>query len=188
MPAARSRRASSRSPYTFGESLDASFAVQEGRAGTGGRLARDFAARSENTVTFAFDDASLDTAARAALDGQAGWLRAHPGVPAVITGYTDLVGSERYNYGLGLRRAKSARDYLVAQGISRARLVAVESRGEDDPVVPVPGRERLNRRAVTGIASTAGGFGLDGTYAARIYDAYRAGRIRTTEAAPITVQ
>ena len=71
-------------PYRFGESLDASFAIQEDRAGTGRRLNRDFAAHAETTVTFAFDDAALDASARAILDGQAVWLLAHPEVPMMI--------------------------------------------------------------------------------------------------------
>jgi peptidoglycan-associated lipoprotein len=177
-------------PYRFGASLDASFATQEDRAGTGRRLARDFAAAADQTVTFAFNDASLDAAARAILDEQALWLRAHPDVPMVVTGYTDLVGSERYNYGLGLRRADNARKYLVAQGVPAARLIAVESRGEQDPVVPVAGRERLNRRAVTAVAGGAGGTapGLDGTYAARIYDGYQSGNVGVSEAESMSVQ
>jgi outer membrane protein OmpA-like peptidoglycan-associated protein len=177
-------------PYRFGEALDASFAIQEDRAGTGTRLNRDFAASAETTVTFAFDDARLDDGARAILDRQAVWLLAHPEVPMVITGYADLVGSERYNYGLGLRRAQSARDYLMAQGVLPARLVAIESRGDRDPVVPVAGPERLNRRAVTAVAGRAGGVGpgLDGTYAARTYDAYQAGRVGVSEAESMTVQ
>ncbi len=177
-------------PYRFGETLDADFAIQEDRAGTGRRLARDFAANAETTVTFAFNDASLEDAARAILDEQALWLRAHPDVPMVVTGYTDLVGSERYNYGLGLRRAESARNYLVAQGIPVARLVAVESLGEQSPAVSVAGPERLNRRAVTTVAGRAGGVGpgLDATYAARVYDAYQAGNVGVSEAESMTVQ
>ncbi len=179
-----------RLPYRYGESLDASFAIQEDRAGTGRRLARDFAASADQMVTFAFNDASLDAEARVILDGQARWLRAHPDVPMVITGYTDLVGSERYNYGLGLRRAENARNYLIAQGVPAARLIAVDLRGEQDPLVPVTGRERLNRRAVTTVAVRPGGTGpgLDGTYAARIYDSYQAGNVGVSEAESMTVQ
>jgi peptidoglycan-associated lipoprotein len=177
-------------PYRFGESLEANFAIQEDRAGTGRRLTRDFVASADPTVTFAFNDASLDAAARAILDEQARWLGARPDVPMVITGYTDLVGSERYNYGLGLRRAESARNYLVSKGVPAARLIAVESRGEQDPVVPVAGRERLNRRAVTTVAGRPGGIGpgLDGAYAARIYDAYQSGNVGVSEADSMAVQ
>jgi peptidoglycan-associated lipoprotein len=175
----------------YGDSLRTTLALQADRAGTG-RIARAFAASAEPTVTFAFDAASLDAQAREVLDGQARWLREHPGVRMTITGHADLVGPERYNYGLGLRRAESARDYLVVRGVSPDRLAAIESLGERDPVVLTAGRERRNRRAVTQVAAadhaTAGrGTGLDGTYAARLYDGYQAGRAAVTEAEPITV-
>jgi outer membrane protein OmpA-like peptidoglycan-associated protein len=173
-----------------GESLRANTALQADRAGTGRRLARDFAASAEPTVTFAFDSASLDAEARAALDEQARWLAARPGVRMTVTGHADLVGPERYNYGLGLRRAESARDYLVASGVPPATLAALESRGETDPLVPTAERERRNRRAVTAVAaggSVRAGPGLDGTYAARIYDTYQGARTGVAEAEPITV-
>jgi outer membrane protein OmpA-like peptidoglycan-associated protein len=173
-----------------GESLYANMAVHADRAGAGGRLARAFAASAEPTVTFAFDEASLDARAQAILDGQAEWLRAHPGVPMTIVGHADLVGPERYKFGLGLRRAESARSYLVARGVPAELLLAIESRGEQDPIVPTADPERLNRRAVTVVGRPGRrgeGPGLDGTYAARIYDAYQAGRIGASEAEPIAV-
>jgi peptidoglycan-associated lipoprotein len=40
----------------------------------------------------------------------------------LIQGYCDPVGSEPYNYKLGLRRAESAQDYLVRLGISQKRI------------------------------------------------------------------
>lgn len=175
-----------------GESLRANMAVQADQARTGGPLARAFAAGAEPTVTFAFDDASLDARARTVLDGQAEWLRTHPGVAMTIVGHADLVGPERYNHGLGLRRAQSARNYLIGRGVPAEMVRAVESRGEQDPVVPTTDPERLNRRAVTlvgrpGGAGQGAGPGLDGTYAARLYDAYQAGRVGATEAEPITI-
>jgi peptidoglycan-associated lipoprotein len=42
-----------------------------------------------------------------------------------IQGYCDPIGSEPYNYKLGLRRAKSAQDYLVRLGISQERINTV---------------------------------------------------------------
>ncbi|MGC4068225.1 MAG: OmpA family protein [Polyangiaceae bacterium] len=49
----------------------------------------------------------------------------------VIIGHADPRGTEAYNYGLGLRRAESARDYLVGKGISQDR-ITTRSRGETD--------------------------------------------------------
>ena len=148
-------------------------------------LSQDFQANTDEVVTFAFDQATLDATARQALDGQARWLNEHPQVRMTVLGHTDLVGAESYNFGLGLRRAHNAVGYLVSQGVSRDRLDAVESRGELDPVVPTTSRERQNRRAETMVAGFAQGYvgtGLDGEYAQRIYNVYQAGQVGVTEA------
>jgi len=135
-----------------------------------------FRAAAQDTVTFEFNRASLDSAARAALNGQAKWLKAHQNVRMSVVGHTDLVGSEGYNDRLGLRRARAVVAYLVSRGISRGRLDAVESRGEHDPVVQTEDRERRNRRSVTSVAGFDRiyvGDGLDGERAARIYNEYQ---------------
>ena len=175
------------SPW-FGEASAMNLAAQVAYvAGDAGlrNLSNEFQASTDEVVTFAFDQADLDATARQALDGQARWLRDNPQVHMTIVGHTDLVGSERYNYGLGLRRAKAALEYLVAQGVSRDRLDAIESRGEQDPVVPTTSRERRNRRAITMVAGYADGYvgtGLDGEYAQRIYNVYQAGQAGVQEA------
>jgi peptidoglycan-associated lipoprotein len=43
----------------------------------------------------------------------------------LIQGYCDPIGTEQYNYKLGLRRANSARDYLIRLGISQKRIEAI---------------------------------------------------------------
>ncbi|MEL6477183.1 MAG: OmpA family protein [Pseudomonadota bacterium] len=148
-------------------------------------LAIDFAAETTDTVTFAFDRAGLDSTARAALKTQATWLKEHPDVRMTIIGHTDLVGSERYNDRLGLRRARAALNYLVRLGIRRSRLDAIASRGESEPVVATEQRERRNRRAVTTVAGFERNFvgtGLDGEVAQRLYNDYQTGDINVTTA------
>ncbi|MEM8792788.1 MAG: OmpA family protein [Pseudomonadota bacterium] len=148
-------------------------------------LAIDFAAETQDTVNFEFDRSSLDRAARRALDTQVKWLKEHPGVRMTVIGHTDLVGSERYNDGLGLRRARSVVAYLSRKGISRKRLDAVESKGESEPVVQTEDRELRNRRTVTTVAGFERGYvgdGLDGEVAARIYDIYQRGGFTADEA------
>jgi outer membrane protein OmpA-like peptidoglycan-associated protein len=64
-----------------------------------------------------------------------------------VHAHTDSRGSETYNLGLSQRRAKSVEEYLIAAGISRARL-ASEGFGEMQPIgsnETVEGRSR-NRR------------------------------------------
>jgi OOP family OmpA-OmpF porin len=52
---------------------------------------------------------------------------------AVVVGYTDRIGSEKYNQALSERRANTVRDYLVAKG-APADKVKAEGRGETNPV------------------------------------------------------
>ncbi|HLS19421.1 MAG TPA: OmpA family protein [Paracoccaceae bacterium] len=168
----------------FGEATAQNTAMQLGDETIMRELSRDFRESVQDTVTFAFDKAALDAAARLVLDKQAAWLARHRQARMTVTGHTDLVGSERYNYGLGLRRAQNVVNHLVARGISRDRLIAVESQGESEPAVPTGGPERQNRRAVTMVTGIAGiaGSGLDGVYAKRVYNAYQQGEMQAREA------
>ncbi|MEM8698160.1 MAG: OmpA family protein, partial [Pseudomonadota bacterium] len=97
----------------------------------------------------------------------------------------DLVGTERYNDRLGLRRAQATLNYLVRQGIRRSRLDAIASRGESEPIVQTEDRERRNRRAVTTVAGFERNFvgnGMDGEVAQRLYNDYQIGDIDVTTA------
>ena len=49
-----------------------------------------------------------------------------------IEGHCDASGSDEYNYALGLRRAKAAKDTLAMQGISSNKITLV-SMGESSP-------------------------------------------------------
>lgn len=51
-----------------------------------------------------------------------------------IEGHADERGTNEYNLGLGDRRAKATRDYLVAAGIDATRVVTI-SYGEERPFV-----------------------------------------------------
>jgi outer membrane protein OmpA-like peptidoglycan-associated protein len=144
-----------------------------------------FRAAAQDTVTFEFNRANLDAAARAALDDQVKWLKAHPHVRMAVVGHTDLVGSERYNDRLGLRRARAVVAYLTRRGIPRSRLDAVESRGEREPLIETEDRERRNRRSVTSVAGfdwTYIGDGMDGRIANRLYLRYVGGGGSVAEA------
>ena len=137
-------------------------------------LMERFAAEVPSTITFAFDSAELDEEARAVLRRQATWIQQFPEVRFSVYGHTDLVGSAGYNYSLGLRRARTAVNYLVSLGVPRNRLQALVSRGEREPVVATQDRERMNRRTVT----TVSGFVqshpivLNGEYARIVQRAY----------------
>lgn len=137
-------------------------------------LARRFDADVGSTVNFEFNSSQLDQTARIALQKQADWIRQFPEVRFRVYGHTDAVGSDAFNKRLGLRRAKAVVNYLVSLGVSRARLEAVVSYGETQPLIVTEGRERRNRRTVTEVS----GFVeknpalLDGKYAEVIYREY----------------
>jgi outer membrane protein OmpA-like peptidoglycan-associated protein len=81
---------------------------------------------------FAFDSAKLTSEGETILDEAISVMNRNPGINVHIDGHTDSVGSEAYNMQLGQRRADSARDYLVSQGISSSR-ITTRSLGESMP-------------------------------------------------------
>lgn len=96
-------------------------------------LQEQLAATAGDRVFFAFDSYDLTDEARQILAGQAQWLASHPEVRVLIAGNCDERGTREYNFALGARRASSARDFLVAQGVSSARLQTV-SYGKERPI------------------------------------------------------
>jgi OOP family OmpA-OmpF porin len=95
------------------------------------------------TKLFAFDSAKLSTDTPK-LDEIAAALNADPSINnVVITGYTDRLGSDKYNQKLSERRANSVKDYLVSKGIAANRLVA-EGKGKANPVVECHDKKRAD--------------------------------------------
>jgi peptidoglycan-associated lipoprotein len=105
---------------------------------------------TSNTVNFGVDQFDIDPTARAILDSQAAWLARYPNVRATIEGHCDERGTREYNLALGDKRANSAKNYLVAKGISPARLTTI-SYGKERPVALGSDESSWaqNRRAVT---------------------------------------
>ncbi len=71
----------------------------------------------------------------------------HSGI--IISGYTDSIGTKKYNQALGFRRAQRMKQYFESKGI-QANEILIESKGENDPVDDngtAKGRAN-NRRAV----------------------------------------
>jgi peptidoglycan-associated lipoprotein len=108
------------------------------------------AAAGTDTIFFGTDRSDLDAEDRSVLDRQAAWLRANPTVRVSVEGHADDRGTREYNQALGERRAQSARDYLVALGISPSRLLVV-SWGKERPLISGAGEQvwARNRRAVS---------------------------------------
>jgi len=98
-------------------------------------------------VEFEFDKAVLTPTSEVVLEAAAEGLRACPNVPVRVEGHTDSLGSEQYNQDLGLRRARSVRDFLVKGGV-RADKISAMSYGETRPIASNDTDEgrALNRR------------------------------------------
>jgi outer membrane protein OmpA-like peptidoglycan-associated protein len=139
------------------------------------RMAADFRRSAPNQVRFDFASARIDDEAERDLQAQAAWLIRNPGVVVVLEGHADEPGTPEANQSLGLRRARAVADRLSTFGVNPNQLLALESRGAREPVVPVPDKERRNRRVetiVAGFGAPFGGRGFDGKRALLGYIEY----------------
>lgn len=112
----------------------------------------DLVANVGDRVFFALDSSTLSSDARATLDRQAGWLARYPQVSVQIAGNADERGTTEYNLALGQRRANAARDYLVARGVSSARITTI-SYGKERPTALGSDEQAWaqNRNAITSV-------------------------------------
>lgn len=106
---------------------------------------------------FDFDRAELKEEDRQRLDEALAQLGNLPNDAIIrITGHTDSVGSEQYNRELSMRRARTAQEYLVSNGIDQQRIV-ISGMGESNPVAANDNDEgrAQNRRAEIEIQAEA---------------------------------
>ncbi len=113
--------------------------------------------REEQLTGFEFDSADLPFGTAADLDRVAGRLAAAQPANIVVEGHTDSVGTAAYNHMLGLRRAQSVADYLIAAGVPASR-VLVRSEGYASPIASNETDEgrRENRRVEVRVANGEG--------------------------------
>jgi peptidoglycan-associated lipoprotein len=99
-------------------------------------------------IYFDFDKAALRPDAADALTNNTTWLKENADALVLIEGNCDERGTAEYNLALGDRRAKSAMEYLEANGIPKERLSTV-SYGKERPVCTENTEEckNQNRRA-----------------------------------------
>lgn len=81
------------------------------------------------TIYFDFDKYDIRPGDAEILKSNAELLKLYPEVSIVIEGHTCDIGTEEYNMGLGERRAKSTRDYLIKLGIDPSK-ISIVSYGE----------------------------------------------------------
>ena len=118
---------------------------------------RDFVVNVGDRVFFALDKSDLSSQSPAMLEKQATWLKRYGSVNIIVEGHADERGTREYNLGLGERRANSAKDYLVAMGVSPNRIKII-SYGKERPAALGHSEAswRQNRRAVTVVAGGSG--------------------------------
>ena len=99
-------------------------------------------------IFFDYDKYDVRDDARSTLNEDARALAERSGIRFVIEGHCDERGSEKYNLALGDRRANSAKQYLVSQGVSGDRVETI-SYGEERPFDPGHNEDAWakNRRA-----------------------------------------
>ncbi len=85
-------------------------------------------------VFFDFDKFAIRDDQKAALDTNVAWLKTNSRAKLTIEGHCDERGTPEYNLGLGERRAKAVKEYLVTAGVAADRIVTV-SYGEERPFV-----------------------------------------------------
>lgn len=83
-------------------------------------------------IFFDFDKSTIRDDAKSSLNEDLQWLNANPTAQIVIEGHCDERGTAEYNLGLGERRAKAAKDYVMAAGINAKRIRTV-SFGKERP-------------------------------------------------------
>jgi outer membrane protein OmpA-like peptidoglycan-associated protein len=98
-------------------------------------------------VLFAFDSATLSTAATQSLSVALAAARRYPSASLNIDGHTDASGSESYNQDLSVRRAEAVQAWFEDHGVPGS-LINVTGLGESRPVVPnnTPENKAKNRR------------------------------------------
>jgi outer membrane protein OmpA-like peptidoglycan-associated protein len=87
----------------------------------------------DSGLLFDFDSDALRAGARDDLRRFADNMRRNPDTDILIVGHTDSTGSVSYNMGLSQRRASSAANFLINQGVDRHR-IRTEGRGPHEPV------------------------------------------------------
>ena len=111
------------------------------------------AERPLDDVFFDYDQSSIRTDARPALQKNADWLTRWGATQITVEGHCDARGTEEYNLALGQKRAEAARSYLIKLGIAESAVEAITF-GEEVPLIDADTDEAYaeNRRAEFGAA------------------------------------
>lgn len=97
------------------------------------RVEEGIAVSFDTGLLYDFDSAALRPEAKENLRQLAEIMGEDDNTELLIVGHTDSVGEAQYNQNLSERRADSAADYIISQGIGAVR-VDTEGRGESEPI------------------------------------------------------
>ncbi len=122
----------------------------DGASATTTGSSQDFTVNVGDRIFFDTNSSSIRADAQSILSRQAQWLNQYIQYRIVIEGHADERGTREYNLALGARRAATARDYLISQGVAANRLKTI-SYGKERPVAVCDDIScwSQNRRAVT---------------------------------------
>jgi outer membrane protein OmpA-like peptidoglycan-associated protein len=107
----------------------------------------EIAVNLTNDILFDYNSYALRAESKSTLQTLADNFRRYPEEQISVEGHTDNIGSDDYNQRLSEQRAGGVRDYLVDQGVTSTRVVAVGF-GESRPKASndTPEGRQLNRR------------------------------------------
>jgi outer membrane protein OmpA-like peptidoglycan-associated protein len=116
------------------------------------RVGEGIAVTFASGLLYDFDSDRIRTEAAQNLRNLATSLDKYPNTDLLIVGHTDSQGPDSYNWDLSERRARSAADYLAAQGVVRTRL-RTAGRGETEPIAgnDTDAGQQQNRRVEVAI-------------------------------------
>jgi len=87
-----------------------------------------------DNIQFDFNSSAIPSGSHEELNKLGDFLREHPKTYVVLSGYTDIKGSDEYNLWLARRRAESVQNYLTEySGIDIGRIIT-QWYGKKDPV------------------------------------------------------
>jgi len=86
-----------------------------------------------NDISFASGKSDIQARLKPILDQFAQGVNQQGSMEVKIVGHTDSTGSDAINNPLSMRRAESARDYLVSRGVAASR-ISTAGRGSREPI------------------------------------------------------
>ena len=104
------------------------------------------------TIHFDFDKSAIKPAFKKTIADFAALLIKNPDAKVVIDGYTDYIGTAKYNLALSDRRAKSFKKVLIKKYGIEASRIRIKGFGKTDPIAPnKTSKGRYENRRATAI-------------------------------------